>query len=85
MIMRRHQEALTAISHSSVRAYPIAALTAGCHAQLGDIDRARLSVADCLSIKPDFSIRQFMKREPFKAPGDAAQIANSLRLAGLPD
>jgi TolB-like protein len=85
MIMRRHQEAVTAISHSRVRAYPIAALTAGCYAQLGDIDRARLSVADCLSIKPDFSIRQFIKREPFRVPGDAAQIANSLRLAGLPD
>jgi TolB-like protein len=84
MIMRRHEEALAAISHSRVRAYPIAALTAGCHAELGDIDQARVSIADCLSMKPDFSIRQFMKREPFKVPGDAEQIADSLRLAGLP-
>jgi hypothetical protein len=47
--------------------------------------RARASVAACLSLRPDFSIAQFMSKEPFKNPADAEQLASSLRLAGLPD
>jgi hypothetical protein len=35
-------------------------------------------------MSPEFSIGQFMKREPFKVSSEAAQIADSLRLAGLP-
>ena len=58
---------------------------AGCHAQLGEMDRARAGVAECLSIKPGFSIAQFMSKEPFKLLADAEQLASSLRLAGLPD
>jgi TolB-like protein len=85
VILQRYQEALSALSHLRGRTYTTAALTAGCHAQLGDIERARASAADCLSMKPDFSIGQHMKREPFKAPGDAAHVAATLRLAGLPD
>jgi hypothetical protein len=85
MILRRYQEALSALGHSRSRAYAVAALTAGCHAQLGDVERARISAADCLSMKPDFAIGRYLKREPFKVPGEAAHIAASLRLAGLPD
>jgi hypothetical protein len=47
--------------------------------------RARASVAVCLSLRPDFSIAQFMSKEPFKNSADAEQLASSLRLAGLPD
>ncbi len=36
-------------------------------------------------MKPDFSIKQFMSKEPFKSPADAENLASSLRLAGLPD
>jgi TolB-like protein/tetratricopeptide (TPR) repeat protein len=84
MILQRYQEALSALSHSRARAFAVVALTAGCHARLGDTERARVYVANCLSMSPDFSIGQFMKREPFKVPSEAAQIAESLRLAGLP-
>jgi hypothetical protein len=49
------------------------------------MDRARASTAECLSIRPDFSIAQFMRREPFKTSADAEELASSLRLAGLPD
>jgi adenylate cyclase len=85
--MHRHQyeDALSALAHSRVRQYQIAALTAGCHARLGDMDAARVSAAECQSMRPDFSIAQFMKKEPFKIPADSEQLASSLRLAGLPD
>lgn len=85
VIMQRHQEALSALGRPRVRSLAIAALTAGCHARLGDMQRARASAAECVSIQPDFSIRKFMKREPFKVGADAEHIAASLRSAGLPD
>ena len=53
--------------------------------KLDEMEHARASVAACLSLRPDFSIRHFMSKEPLKKPADAEQIASSLRLAGLPD
>jgi TolB-like protein/tetratricopeptide (TPR) repeat protein len=85
MVLRRYVDALSMFGHARGRLYRNAALTAGCHARLGDLDRTRASAALCLSMRPDFSIAQFMLREPFKNPADAEQIAASLRLAGLPD
>jgi hypothetical protein len=49
------------------------------------MERANASVTVCLSLRPDFSIAQFMSKEPFKIPAEAEQVASSLRLAGLPD
>jgi len=85
MTLGRYADALLRLGHASDRLYRNAALTAACHARLGDMARARASVAACLSLRPDFSIAQFMSREPFKNPADAEQLASSLRLAGLPD
>ena len=85
MNLGRYADALLRLRHARGRLYSNVALTAACHARLGEMDCARASVATCLSIRPDFSIAQFMSREPFKNPADAEQIASSLRLAGLPD
>jgi len=85
MTVGRYADALLRLGHASDRLYRNAALTAACHARLGDMARARASVAACLRLRPDFSIAQFMSREPFKNPADAEQLASSLRLAGLPD
>jgi len=81
----RYADALLQLGHASDRLYRNAVLTAACYARLGDMARAGASVATCLSLRPDFSIAQFMSREPFKNPADAEQFASSLRLAGLPD
>ncbi len=67
------------------RPYSIAAHMAGCYAQLADIDRASVSANECLVMKPNFSIAHFMTKQPFKNPADAASLAESLRMAGLPD
>ena len=85
MGMHRYTDALSNLSHARVRPYRHAALMAGCHAQLGDSDRARASVAECLTLKPDFSIGQYISKQPFKIPADAEQLVASFRLAGLPD
>jgi adenylate cyclase len=85
MNLRRYADALSKLGQARRRLHRNAALTAGCHARLGDMERARASVAACLSITPHFSIAQFMSKEPFKIPADAEHVASSLRLAGLPE
>jgi TolB-like protein/tetratricopeptide (TPR) repeat protein len=85
MSLQRYADALAMLGRARVRAYPYAALTAACHARLGDAASARAGVAECLSMHPDFSVAKFMKKQPFKIPAHAEQLASSLRLAGLPD
>jgi TolB-like protein len=85
MNLNRYADALSMLGRARVRAYPYAALIAGCHARLGDMKAARASVAECLSMKSDLSIKQFMSREPLKLAAEADQLVASLRLAGLPD
>ncbi len=85
MVLGRYDDALKLLARHPIRKYYIAAYMAGCHARLGDMESARTSVADCLSLKPDFSVRRWMSKEPFKLEADAVRIAESMRLAGLPD
>jgi TolB-like protein len=80
----RYADALDALGHARVRAAPYAALIAGCYAQLGDMNRARTSVVECLSLQPGFSVTQFVDKQPFKIAADAERLASTLRLAGLP-
>lgn len=53
--------------------------------RLTDERLARASVAECLSMKPDFSTNRFVSKLPFKVAADTEQLAASLHLAGLPD
>jgi len=85
MVLHQYREALAMFDHLPARQYRIAALKAACHARLRDMDRARVSMTECLAMKPDFSVGHFMTKEPFKDPADAANLAESLRLAGLPE
>jgi len=85
MILGRYRDALAAFAHIPVRTFRDSAMLAACHAQLGDMENARACVALCLSLRPHFSIRRFMSKEPFKMIADANQLAQSLRTAGLPD
>jgi adenylate cyclase len=85
MVLHQYQEALSAFDYSPARLYRIAAYMAGCHARLGDIERAQQSAAECLAMKPDFTVGRFMAKQPFKNPADAAGLAESLRMAGFPE
>ena len=84
MTLHRYEEALAMFDNLPTHRYRVAALRAGCHARLGHVEQTRACVAACLASKPEFSIRHFLTREPFKDPADAAHLAESLRLAGLP-
>jgi TolB-like protein len=84
MVLGRYEEALKLFARHPVRKHYIAAYMAGCHARLGDLESARARVAECLSLRPGFSVRHWMAKEPFKIEAEAARIAESLHLAGLP-
>ena len=84
MVLRRFDEALDMFAHISVRTFRIAAYAAACHARLGREDAAQDCTAECLDLRPAFSIRQFMTKEPFRDGADAQYLAESLRMAGLP-
>jgi hypothetical protein len=62
-----------------------AAYMAGCHARLGNSDRAASLAAECLAGRPEFSIRRLLVIAPYKLSSDADNLAQSLRLAGLPE
>lgn len=85
MSLGRYADALSSLGHVRIRSYRYTALMAACHARLGDREQAAARAAECQFMRPDFSIARFMKKEPFKVPADAEQLASSLRLAGLPD
>jgi adenylate cyclase len=84
MVLHRYEQALAMFEHLPSRTYRVAALMAGCHARLGDDERARACAGECLAMNADFSIGHYVKKLPFKYPADAATLAESLALAGLP-
>ena len=85
MVLRQYKEALAAFEHLQIRGYWNAALMAGCHARLADMEHAAAFVAECLALKPDFTISRRMAKEPFKNPEVAARIVECLKMAGLPE
>jgi adenylate cyclase len=84
MSLHRYDEALAMFEHVSASHYRNAAMVAGCHARLGDLDQARASAAACMATRPNFSIAHFMTKQPYKDPADAVHLAESLLMAGLP-
>jgi TolB-like protein/DNA-binding winged helix-turn-helix (wHTH) protein len=85
LVLRRYREALTMLEHIPLRTYRDAAYMAACHARLGDSERTRALVAECLAKRPEFSIWHLMTKEPFKLVSDAEHLEQSLHLAGLPE
>jgi len=85
LVLRRYPEALEMFEHIPVRSYRDAAYMAGCHARLGESERAHALITECLVKRPQFSIGHMMAGEPFKLASDAEHLEQSLRLAGLPE
>jgi tetratricopeptide (TPR) repeat protein len=83
-ILRQYEDALTAFERAASVSYKGAAYMAGCFARLGDTERSAALTRESLANWPEFTISQFMSREPFKNADDAAHLAESLRMAGLP-
>ncbi len=84
MVLEQYEQALVMLDRVSGRSYRTSALLAGCHARVGEMERASVRAAECLSLRPDFSIELMLSKSPFKNPVDAERLAESLRIAGLP-
>lgn len=85
MVLRQFQQALEMFAHVPLRTGRTAAYMAACHARLDQMDQAQQLCSECLSATPDFSIRQFVSKEPFRDPAETEYLAESLRIAGLPE
>lgn len=85
MALERYAEALAMFDQVILRTPRVNAYMAACHARLGHEMQARASAAACLDGQPAFSIRRFMSREAWQKVTDAERLAESLRLAGLPE
>jgi TolB-like protein/tetratricopeptide (TPR) repeat protein len=85
MVLRQFEQALAMFAHVPSRTGRTSAYMAACCARLHQTDRARQYAAECLSDNPDFSIRQFVSKEPFRDLAEVDYLAESLRLAGLPE
>jgi TolB-like protein len=85
VLLGRYQEALAMFERIPLRTPNDVAFMAACHARLGNSERAASLAAECLAAQPDFSIRRLLVMQPFKLSADAENIAQLLRLAGLPE
>jgi TolB-like protein/tetratricopeptide (TPR) repeat protein len=85
-VLRCYDDALPdierGVTSNSLRAL---AIMAGCCAKLGLRERARETVARCLAIQPGATVDKLVARVPFKETGDSDHLAESLRLAGMPE
>jgi len=85
MALRQFEQALEMFAHVPLRTDRTTVYMAACHARLNQMDQARQICSECLSATPDFSIRQFVSKEPFRDPAETEYLAQSLRMAGLPE
>jgi TolB-like protein len=84
LLRQRYAEAVVMFNRLPVRHYRVAALRAASFALMGDGEHARLDIVECLAERPDFSIRHFLAKFPFREPADAELVARGMQLAGLP-
>jgi TolB-like protein/predicted Zn-dependent protease len=85
LILERYEETLGMLERVPRHDWLDRAYMAGCFARIKDSERARENAAECLVMRPDFAIRSLLKIEPYQSRAHVDSIAQSLRLAGLPE
>jgi len=83
--LHRYEEALAILEQAPGPQYRNSVFAAACLARLGRLDEARAAAAKVLELKPDYTIGRQIAKEPLRNPEDAAHLAESLRMAGLPE
>ena len=81
--LRQYDEAVDALEGMTNPAIG-ARLLAASHAQLGNIDKARMHTEQVLRDQPDFSVEEWTKKLPEINLAEAEHFAEGLRKAGLP-
>jgi TolB-like protein/Tfp pilus assembly protein PilF len=82
---RRYDEAISAFSRPSTIPFWGQAYLAACHALSLRITDAGRHAAEVLRLAPEFSIRIFASKEPYKQSADRERLFEGLRAAGLPE
>jgi adenylate cyclase len=81
---RRHREAIEAFSEVAQPPWWCRCYLAACYAHLGMEEKARGHVAEVLRLKPDFSMTDIERTEPYQNSADIEHLKEGLRKAGLP-
>jgi adenylate cyclase len=82
---RQYDEAIAALERATEPPYWAHLYMAASHAMLGHAERARHHAAETLRLKPDFSIRRAIERQPLRRDSDRAHLLEAFRKAGLPE
>ncbi|HJT13218.1 MAG TPA: adenylate/guanylate cyclase domain-containing protein [Dongiaceae bacterium] len=82
---RQYEEAITAMERSNEPPYWAHLYMAASHAMLGNIERARHHAGETLRLKPDFTIRRAIERQPLRRDSDRAHVLEAFHKAGLPE
>jgi adenylate cyclase len=80
-----YAEALDAYGRISERPSYYHAYIAACHAELGEMEKARAHAKLALEARPDFTVSSWGKRLPYKDQADLQRFLNGFRKAGLPE
>ncbi|MES0157569.1 hypothetical protein NKJ81_28995 [Mesorhizobium sp. M0018] len=85
LMLRRYQEAILAFSRQVHPFWYIHGDLAMCHARLGHVGEAKVEIEKLMSVMPEMTIGRYVEIDPFRKQEDRDFIAESLRLAGLPE
>jgi adenylate cyclase len=83
--LRRYAEAADVFERATAKRPYVMRCLAACHAQLGDLSRARAAAAESLSHEPDFSLNTWLAYEPYSSDANLLHMAEGMRKAGLPE
>ena len=81
----QYDEAIAVLSQSLALPFWGPAYTAACHALARRGADAKRHADEALRLKPDFSLRLFAAKEPYKQPAESERLLDGLRKAGLPE
>jgi hypothetical protein len=78
-------EALVDLNRSRAMPPWVRGYLAACYALTEQMNEAAMQVEEARCQAPDFSVRQFLTKEPFKRPADRDRLREGLLKAGLPE
>jgi tetratricopeptide (TPR) repeat protein len=81
--LRQYDEAIDALEGMTNPTIG-ARLLAASHAQLGNVEKAGMHAEQVLRDQPDFSVEEWMEKQPEINPAETEHFAEGLRKAGLP-
>jgi TolB-like protein len=83
--LRRYAEAADVFERATAKRPYITRYLAACHAQLGELTKAKAAAAESLRHEPNFSLTRWLASEPYASEANLLHMAEGMRKAGLPE